>query len=394
MDQETLRAWWSHRQGLDGAYRGAAPAELLERTGWARSVGGVGPYLTLFARGRCSRQSVDDAVARLEIHELPAARGCTYVLPASDFALGLRAGAGFQSDLATAYRLGVTEAEMTRLCDRVLAVLDREPLEPPQIRDAVGELARSLGPAGAKKGVTTTLPVALGKLQAAGEIRRIAVNGRLDQQRYRYARWRPSPLAGAEPTAAQVATDLARRFFRWIGPATPAEFRWFSALGVKASKAAIEPLGLVPLAPDSDRLLFPDDLVSLQRFRAPAKPSYVLVSSMDAITLLRRDLLGLLAERDREREAVADREPAALGSMTDPPSHLILDRGRIVGLWEYDPEATAIVWTSFVAGSAALRQAVRDTEAFVRDELGDARSFSLDSPRSRARRIAALRGGP
>ncbi|MFJ4191386.1 hypothetical protein [Kitasatospora sp. NPDC089509] len=31
------------------------------------------------------------------------------------------------------------------------------------------------------------------------------------------------------------------------------------------------------------------------------------------------------------------------------------------------------------------------TEAFVRDELGDARGFSLDSPKSRAPKIAALR---
>jgi len=34
---------------------------------------------------------------------------------------------------------------------------------------------------------------------------------------------------------------------------------------------------------------------------------------------------------------------------------------------------------------------VQRTERFVRDQLGDARSFSLDSPESRAPRIAALR---
>jgi hypothetical protein len=32
------------------------------------------------------------------------------------------------------------------------------------------------------------------------------------------------------------------------------------------------------------------------------------------------------------------------------------------------------------------------TEAFVRDELGDARTFSLDSPASRGGRLEALRG--
>lgn len=48
--------------------------------------------------------------------------------------------------------------------------------------------ARNLGEAGKKKGVITTLPVALGILQAHGEIRRVPVNGRLDQQRYGYVR--------------------------------------------------------------------------------------------------------------------------------------------------------------------------------------------------------------
>src|SRR5687767_314764 len=39
MDIVTLRAWWAHRQGLDGSLAGAKPAEVLSRAGWARSVG-------------------------------------------------------------------------------------------------------------------------------------------------------------------------------------------------------------------------------------------------------------------------------------------------------------------------------------------------------------------
>ena len=77
MDHDKLRAWWSHRQGLDGSLSGASAAEVLERSGWARSVGGVGPYLTLFARAQIGREAAEAAVKNLEIHELPAARGCT-----------------------------------------------------------------------------------------------------------------------------------------------------------------------------------------------------------------------------------------------------------------------------------------------------------------------------
>lgn len=116
-----------------------------------------------------------------------------------------------------------------------------------------------------------------------------------------------------------------------------------------------------------------------------------MTSGLDAHLLLRRDLASLLDPADAGREVLADSGPCTLGSLADLPDHAILDRGRLVGLWEYDPEAGEIVWTSFVGRPKALAEAVRRTEAFVRDELGDARSFSLDSPKSRAPRIAALR---
>ena len=64
--------------------------------------------------------------------------------------------------------------------------------------------------------MATTLPVALGKLQEEGRIRRIATNGRLDQQRYRYVRWDPNPLAGFPLSADEAQTELARRYFTWI----------------------------------------------------------------------------------------------------------------------------------------------------------------------------------
>lgn len=96
------------------------------------------------------------------------------------------------------------------------------------------------------------------------------------------------------------------------------------------------------------------------------------------------------------REAV-DRAVAAARGLKDLPSHAILDRGRLVGLWEFDPQCGEIVWTAWApsAGAAkndkALLEAVSRTQAFIRKDLGDARSFSLDSPKSRAPRIAAIR---
>lgn len=387
MDGAKLRAWWSYKQGLDGSLKGKTPAEVLERCGWARSVGGVGPYLTLFSRAGLSRDRIDKAVAKLEIHELPTARGCTYVLPAADYALGLKAGEAFAGgDVKVALKLGVTEKEVAKLGDAVLKALEKGPLEPDAIRDAVGKAARSLGPEGVKKGISSTLPLALGKLQVTGDIRRIPTIGRLDQQRYKYTLWKPNPLAKYKATAEETYTQLARHYFHWIGPATLAEFQWFSGLGVKAAKAAIDPLRLESL--EGDRLMFADDRAEFERFTTPKSPQYALVSSLDSIALLRRNVIDLVDPADKDRKLG---ENKCFSGLTDLPNHAILDRGRIVGLWDFDQPSGTIAWVSFIPVDAALKKAVAETESFVREQLGDARSFSLDSPAKRGPRIETLR---
>jgi hypothetical protein len=388
-----LRAWWSHRQGLDGSLATLSPASILERAGWARSVGGVGPYLTLFSRGGIGRQRVDAAVAALEIHELPSARGCTYVLPASDFALGLKVGQGFghESDMKVARKIGVTDHEIDKLCEAIVTGLAKQPLDPSELRDVTGGATRSLGPEGKKKGMTTTLPLALGKLQSQGEIRRVPINGRLDQQRYRYALWRPNPRHNYKLSSEEAYTQLALRFFSWIGPATVAEFQSFSGLGAKVSKAAIESLKLVPLSNGSERFIFPKDRAEFEDFQVAAKPQYALTSGLDSIALLHRDLKALLDPSDLKRMVPGERGEAEVGGLSYLPHHAILDRGRLVGLWEYDQLQQSIVWMSFGTRDRPLSKAIGQVQDYIRTQLGDARAFSLDSPESRAVRIQALR---
>lgn len=392
MKDSKLRAWWSHRQGLDGSVREKLPAQILERCGWSRSVGGVGPYLTLFSRGATSREAADTAASKREIHELPTARGCTYVIPASDFALGLTVGLDFGGDMKTALKLGVTEKEVDKLCDAVVMALANGPLDPDGIREATGKASRSLGDEGRKRGLTTTLPLALGRLQAEGRIRRVPVNGRFDQQRYKYVNWTPNPLTKYTASPGAAFTELGRRFFRWVGPATLGEFQWFSGQGVKATKQAVEPLGLVPAKPGSDRLLLPDDATEFASFESPTTPQYSLVSSLDPITANRREMQSLIDGKDRERTVMVDAASKPVGGLADLPSHAILDRGQIVGLWEFDVDSGKIVWATFGRRKdKGLAAAVEETEAFVRDQLGDARSFSLDSPKSRVARLESLR---
>ena len=95
----------------------------------------------------------------------------------------------------------------------------------------------------------------------------------------------------------------------------------------------------------------------------------------------------------RRKKSVVDQKTkkVELGSMVHLPSPAILDRGRLVGLWEYNPQSQSIAWTSLIRSNADLEHAVRRTEEFIRTDSGDARSFSLDNPASRAPRIQALR---
>ncbi len=386
---QQIRAWWWKRQGLDGSLEGASPEDVLSKTGWARSVGGAGPYLTFFSRARLSREAVDAAVASADIHELPAARGCTYVVPKADYVLALTCAQGYaDAPLKQAMKFGVTQKEMDKLQAAVVKALRGGPLDPDGIRDAVGGAARSLGKEAQKKGISTTLPIALGLLQTAGEIRRLPTNGRLDNQRYRYALWSPNPLSTSKLSREEALVELARRYFTWVGPAALAHFAWFAGIGVKAAKAAVDPL---KLAGHGDRLMFAEDLDALQSLQPAKNPEYALVSTLDSITAHRRSVTELVDEKDLKRKVTQDTSLITLGLLADLPSHAILDRGRLVGLWEYDLDANAIAWGTWSKKDNALEAAVAQTEAFVRSQLGDARSFSLDSPKSRAPRIASLR---
>jgi hypothetical protein len=314
------------------------------------------------------------------------------VVPAEDYAVALAAGRAFSgaTERRTAQKLGVPRSEIERLNEAVLGALKAGPLDPRALHQATDGAARNLGAEGKKRGLTTTLPVSLGELQSEGRIRRVPVDGRLDQQRYAYALWEPGPFVDGRPSDHEAYADLARRFFRWASPATLADFQWFSGLSQRAVRAATADLGLVELFPDDPRMLFPDDREALESFDPPADPNYVLVGSLDNIGHLRRDGRALLEASDLARLDSGTLPGETPGNLADLPHHAILDRGQLVGFWDYDPQAGAIVWVSFGSPSEDMRSAVARTEAFVRDELGDARSFSLDSPASRRGRLDAL----
>lgn len=389
---EFLRAWSWHRQGLDGKLMGEDAASVLDRVGWARSIGGANAYLTLFARAGIQRESADRLVTTQEIHELPTARGCTYVLPAADFAWGLQlGGASAEASVKVLLRLGVEREEIERLADSVMDVLLRAkeagtpPMDPRELKDALGDQVRNMGEKGKKKGATTTLPAALGMLQADGRIRRVPVNGRLDQQRYSYVAWE-LPATGESNDAVQ--SRMVERFLGWTGGATTGQIRWFTGFTVAQTKTALTAVGAVELKTAGDDVLWmmQDDVSLMANFEVPADEDVQLLAGSDSLMLLRRnssdafDALG--------RAAVQGMTGSALAA--DLSDHPIVDRGRIIGLWQYDPENERIAWWTFESASEKVLKRIAEVQAWIGLELGDFRSFSLDSPKSRLKNIAAL----
>lgn len=390
-----LRAWAWHKQGLDGSLGGCTAEEVFARAGWARSVGGANPYLTLFARAGIRRGQVDADVLARRILELPAARGCTYVLGREDFSWALRLGKDAAEAIRVLGRLGVDRGEITLLEEQVLHVLAEAgvPLDPRQLKDELGDSVRSLGEEGKRKGATTTLPTALGILQSQGRIRRVPANGRLDQQRYGYELWN---LPASPLTDDEVRIELIRRYLGWTGGATLKQSQWFTAFTVAQSKAALAAVGAVEVptaltnAGGGALWMLPDDVERLAVFTEPAEEQIQLLAGTDSLVLLRRNAAELLADDGPDGETIDRQTVASLALQADLPDHPILDRGRIIGLWQYEPAQERIVPWLFHGPTPAVTQRIAEVEAWIREDLGDFRAFSLDSPASRQERIDAL----
>jgi len=388
---EKLRAWWWHRQGLDQPDPASAE-EILSRFGWARTVGSANPYLTMWARGGPSPRDLEFEVTQGDIQELPSARGCTYLLPKAHYGIGLKIGQSNGDDPAIRQAkkyLGFTDEELALLNEGVLRALEGGPLDPKELREKLGERVRSLGEEGKKRGLSTTLSLSLGNLQSRGLIRRIPMEARLDAERFRYAKWSDGPFAAGDPDRNDVQREMARLYWNWTGGASLAEFRWFTGFGVGESKRLAGELGLVPI--HEDTLALPEDANAFARFEPSTKPQVRLLASIDSLILLRRNVASLLHESDRALTLPNAKGMANAGGLTDIDSHGIFDRGRWIGLWEFDPEYGEIAYYTFHRPTSPVIDEIARTLAMIAAELGDFRSFSLDSPKSRSPRIRQLR---
>jgi hypothetical protein len=396
VDLERVRAFWLAKQGLLEPVGGDVAA-LVEATGWVRTLGGVEAYLALRARrAGITRAEIDAALAARDVQVLPAARGCIYLVPRSDApaALALAESLARTRRAKEVAAAGAKPAEVTKLARQVLGVLD-EPRTTDAIRKALpAKAVRSLGEAGKQVGLSSLLPVALRDLEFRGAIDRITESGRLDSERYLWRR-----ADGREVAAPKIPlADVTARFLAYAGPATAKEVADFTGAAQRDVKAALAELRVASVEVDGyarDALVLADDVGALEA-QEPAPPKLTLLPTDDNLLTWRGGPRVFADAKHHARlvESWGSSKPVALGEA----KHLgraVMRGAELVGFWEADVargEATFALFTPVPATQKKeLALLGHETVAFLKEELGHARTFSLDTDEHVAARAAAMR---
>lgn len=405
------RAFWFQRQGLAlPAPTSADLAHVIARTGWLRTLGGADVYLAARARVLgLGRAQMDAAVAAGALRVIPAVRGCIYLVPGADAPWVLRVAEEAWRPRAEREvdKVGARWREVEKLADAAVRVLARGPLGTDAIRRALPDGAvRSLGDAGKKVGMSSLLPTALRLLEFEDRIERTLDGGRLDTERYT---WRvvaaaPGPGATLADSSARRAR-LAETFFAQAGPATIAHFAAWAGFTQKDARAAADAIDLAPVAVEGvgDAFVLVRDLAALRAARAADTAALL---SFEDNYLVAHGGPGIVTDRAYhaiELAAFGADAPQPIGTATHMLQRSIVIGGLVGGLWELDEPARAGVWAPLGKGAIAASRAeeldalVADAARFLLDEIGHAKSFTLDTAAlvaARAASIKRLRGSP
>ncbi|MBM4062208.1 MAG: winged helix DNA-binding domain-containing protein [Planctomycetes bacterium] len=392
--------------------RGSTLPAQLAATGFLRTLGGADAYLAARARQpRMRAADLDALVTAGEFRVTPAVRGCIYLVPRAEHALCLSI-AREQSrarDARDAEKAGIKPGELDAVGETVLATLRaRGPLTTDALRRELGPgTVRSLGARGKKVGVSSPLPPALRRLEFAGRIARTPADGRLDHEKYVWCVPDRDPFAAAaadlpgEPTALHAR--LLSHFVARAGVTTLAAFCDWSGLTQRDAKAALPHAEHEPVAADGcdGEALATPALPALLRKLAKADDAVALLPFADNLPHLAGGVAALVDGSAHGLrvptwgETRCKNRLVPLGEARHVMFRSVLAEGRIRGFWEYDPDAHTILVRWFdppgKAARAATEAAAAGTAAFLRDELGHGRSFSLDNDDELRRRLALLR---
>lgn len=408
---DAVRSVWFARQGLGPASANASLpiAKSVAKSGWLRTLGGGDVYIAARARRSGMRRAeLDDATASHALRVLPAVRGCIYLVPEEHADVALRFAEGIwkrrtDRDLV---KVGATWKELEALATAVRAALEKGPLSTDALRRALPKDAvKSLGELGKKIGMSSLLPVAIRMLEFRGEVERRLEGGRLDTDRYLWQRAvAPAPEAG-QPVhhEAQLLDSIAKIFFSQMGPATLSSFADWAGVTQTEATAAVRRVGLAPIAIEGQRELAYVDEDGLPALDQPATfGDHVTFLSFEDNLIVPHGGPGLFAaprHHALEVHSWGTSRPVTLGDAKHLATRTILVGDAIAGFWEFDPDAQELVTWMFDQDHALRDHVEAEATAFARflfEEVGHARSFSLDtddSVRERARELRQRRRG-
>ncbi len=400
---DRARAFWHQRQGLAEPGKGSIE-EIVAATSWPRTLGGVDVYLAVRARlPGMRRQDLDEAVAQSRLQVIPAVRGCIYLVPRSQVPLVLRVAedqARKRSEREME-KVGVALTELADVGEAVLKALRKGPLTTDALRKALPEgVVRSLGEKGKKVGISSTLPPALRHLEFEGKVERTLENGRLDTERYHWRLPAKNPFTGAKvpAEAAERNARIAEIFVRQTGPVTVADFASWSALSQRDARAAMEQLPVVPVAVEgyADEAFVLEKEVAALKEATPA--TSVSMLSFEDNYLTHHGGPGLLTDPKHHGLKVkkwGNTQGTTLGDAKHLSGRTLFDGDRLVGFWEFDPASGKVVFSTFDPLPPKRKKAAQaladDVATFLKEDLGHARSFSLDSMEAVQERADAIK---
>ncbi len=401
---ERVRAHWHRKQGLAEPLP-VAIEEVVAATGWLRTLGGVDAYLAARARvPGLKRQQLDEAVAQSRLQVIPAVRGCIYLVPRPEVPLVLRiAEEQHRKRAEREYeKVGIALTELADVGEAVLKALRKGPLSTDALRKALPEgTVRSLGDKGKKVGISSTLPPALRHLEFEGKLERTLEGGRLDTERYLWRVPAKNPFTGAKVPDEPVERHarIAATFFRQAGPTTVESFTTWAALSQREARAAMETLPLVPVAVEglAGELWVMEEELAVLREKVPASSSLAMLAFEDSYLAFHGGPALFTEPKHHARQVPVwgNTKGSTLGDARYLFMRPLLDGDRLVGFWEYDVDAGAVVFGTFDPLAPKRRKAVEalagDIAAFLRDDVGRAHSFSLDSDDSLRERAALVK---
>jgi hypothetical protein len=396
----TLRA-----QGF-AARASASPsiAKIVEDHGFVRTLGGTEVYLAVRARRpKLTRKELEAATAKGDVRVATAVRGCMYLVSRRDFRLALAIAEHLSRPRAQRERekAGIEKGELEKLGDRIVKLLGKAgPLSTDALRKQLPDgSVRSLGERGKKIGVSSTLPPALRLLEFDDRIERALETGRLDSERYV---WRIADTVAepAPPDVESVHARLAERFFAWAGVATKADFVEWCGIGKGDAAKAIEGAKLVEVAVegiDGPCHAPASALDGVAKAVDATKDAVALLPFEDNVVALRGGPRIWVDEihHDVSVPVWGGSGTSKLGDARHLSLRSIVAEGIVAGFWEYDPAAKSVVTGVFAPIDAKTRERISEEAenvgAFLRDELGHGRSFSLDTDDALAERAAFVR---